>query len=220
MFVLTLTVAVAPAVVLLSYFYIRDLYESEPLRVVLFSFLLGMISVFPVLWLQKSVEPWFQNPFAHVFLVAAGVEELVKFLILIGFMKNIPEVNETYDGILYSAVIALGFATLENIVSVIPNGWETAAIRAFLPVPGHALFGVVMGYYAGRAKFETGKIKIIKLSKALFYAWLLHAFYDLILASNHYLWGIAIIPFMSGLWVIGLRKMRTAQESSPFKPKY
>lgn len=218
--VLTLTVAVAPAVVLLSYFYIRDLYESEPLRVVLFAFLLGMISVFPVLWLQKTAVLWLHNPFAHVFLVAAGVEEIVKFLILIGFMKNSPEVNETYDGILYSAAIALGFATIENIVSVIPNGWETAAIRAFLPIPGHALFGVIMGYYAGRAKFETGKMKFVKLTQALLYAWLLHAFYDLILASDQYLWGIAIIPFMGGLWVLGLRKMRTAQERSPFKPKY
>jgi RsiW-degrading membrane proteinase PrsW (M82 family) len=212
--------AVAPAVVLLSYFYIRDLYESEPLRVVLFSFFLGMLSVFPVLWLQTSAGQWVAHPIAHVVLVAAGVEEVVKFLILLGFMQHSPDVNEIYDGILYAAAISLGFATVENIASVIPGSFETAAIRAFLPVPGHALFGVIMGYYAARAKFERGRSKTVTWAKALLYAWLLHAAYDLILASHHYIWGIGILPFMAGLWVIGLRKMRTAQERSPFKPKY
>lgn len=220
MILLLFSMAVAPSVALLSYFYIRDLYESEPLRVVLFSFFLGMLSVFPVLWLQTAAGQWITHPIAHVVLVAAGIEEAVKFLILTGFMQYSQDVNETYDGILYAAAISLGFATVENIASVIPGSLETAAIRAFLPVPGHALFGVVMGYYAARAKFAQGRIKRIKWGKALLYAWLLHAAYDLILTSHQYIWGIGIVPFMAGLWIIGLRKMRTAQERSPFKPKY
>lgn len=220
MFLLLLAVAVTPGLVLLSYFYIRDIYEAEPLRFVLLSFILGMLSVFPVMYLQTRLGSLIDNPHLHVLLVAAGVEELVKYLLLIAFIRKNKEVNETYDGILYSVAISLGFATVENVVSILPNGWETAAIRAFLPIPGHALFAVVMGYYAGRAKFEKGRIRILTLAQALLFAWLLHSVYDLILSSNHYLWGAVIIPFMIGLWILGLRKMKSAQEHSPFKPKY
>lgn len=219
MFLLMLTVAVSPGVVLLSYFYLRDLYETEPLRAVLSSFILGMLAVLPVISLQKFLAPYIHSTYLHVFLAASGTEELFKFLVVAAFIYKSREVNEIYDGILYSVAVSLGFATVENVVAVLPQGWETAAIRAFLPVPGHALFAVVMGYYAGKSKFVSGYFRIIKLSQALLYAWLLHAAYDLILASSKYYLGMLIIPFMLMMWLLGLRKMKLALQKSPFKPK-
>jgi RsiW-degrading membrane proteinase PrsW (M82 family) len=61
------------------------------------------------------------------------------------------------DGVVYGAVASLGFATLENILYVTPNGFAVAAARAFTAVPGHALLGVIMGYYVGRAKFHSNE---------------------------------------------------------------
>jgi RsiW-degrading membrane proteinase PrsW (M82 family) len=214
-----LTVAVSPGVVLLSYFYLRDLYETEPLRSVLTSFVLGMLAVLPVLALQKFLASYIHSTYLHVFLVASGTEELFKFLVVAAFIYRSREVNEIYDGILYSVAVSLGFATVENVFSVMQQGWETAAIRAFLPVPGHALFAVVMGYYAGKSKFVSSRFRALKLSQAILYAWLLHAVYDLILASSQYFWGMLIIPFMLMLWFLGLRKMKLALHKSPFKPK-
>ncbi|MFC4768880.1 glutamic-type intramembrane protease PrsW [Effusibacillus consociatus] len=220
MFLIMMSVAaVAPGIALLSYFYLRDRYESEPLRAVLWSFFLGMLAVFPVIGIQQLLEGFTASPYFHVFFVAAGIEEIVKFMILISFLKRSKEVNELYDGILYAVAISLGFATVENIISVLPHGWETAAIRAVLPVPGHALFAVVMGYYAGKAKFSSRTLKFQLFTRSLLSAWLLHSIYDLILTGTHPIWGIMILPFMVGLWILGLRKMKAAQDRSPFKPK-
>lgn len=218
-FIMMAVAAVAPGIALLSYFYLKDRYESEPLREVLWAFLLGMICVFPVVTIQQLLGHFVTSPNLHILLVAAGTEETVKFLILLYFMKRSKEVNEVYDGILYAVAISLGFATIENIINVFPGGWQTAAIRAVLPVPGHALFAVVMGYYAGKSKFSNSRLKVLGLAKALVYAWVLHAIFDRILSETHYLWGTAILPFMIVLWIVGLRKVKAAQEKSPFKPK-
>ncbi|MGC7950656.1 PrsW family glutamic-type intramembrane protease, partial [Bacillus sp. II_CA] len=67
---------------------------------------------------------------------------------------NHVEFDDPYDGILYGASISLGFATIENVLYLLSFGLDTAFMRALLPVSSHALFGVVMGYYYGRAKFS------------------------------------------------------------------
>ncbi|WP_018130756.1 glutamic-type intramembrane protease PrsW [Effusibacillus pohliae] len=210
--------AIAPGIALLSYFYLRDRYEAEPLRTVLWSFALGMVSVLPVTVLQQLLEQLVESPYLHILLVAAGIEEAVKFVILLLFIRTSKEVNELYDGILYAVAISLGFATVENFVSLLPHGWQLAAIRAVLPVPSHALFAVVMGYYAGKAKFSHAWVKFRLLCQSFFSAWLLHAAYDLILSGRH-LWQAAMLPFMIGLWILGLRKVKAAQDKSPFKPQ-
>ena len=69
------------------------------------------------------------------------------------------EFDEHYDGIVYGAAVSLGFATVENILYLFANGLESALGRAILPVSSHALFGVIMGYYLGKAKFSEGKEK-------------------------------------------------------------
>ncbi|GAX89696.1 PrsW family glutamic-type intramembrane protease [Effusibacillus lacus] len=218
-FLLLGVAAVAPGIVLLSYFYLKDLYEIEPLRSVLGSFLLGMISVFPVSFLQQQMEQYVGSPFLHVLFVAAGAEEIIKFVVLLLFLAKSKEANEIYDGILYAVAISLGFATVENLVFVISQGWQTAAIRALLPIPGHALFAVVMGFYAGKGMFSGSSIRYRLLGQSLLYAWGLHAVYDLILLGSHFILASFIIPFMIGLWILGLRKVKRAQEKSPFKQK-
>ena len=88
------------------------------------------------------------------------------------------EFEDAYDGILYGASVSLGFATVENILYLLAFGTDIAFIRALLPVSSHALFGVVMGYYFGRAKFAVESNN----SKYLFLAFLapfsLHFIYN------------------------------------------
>jgi UPF0716 family protein affecting phage T7 exclusion len=78
-------------------------------------------------------------------------------LVVRGYCARHREFTEPMDGVVYGAVASLGFATLENILYVGQNGFVTAAARAFTAVPGHALLGVIMGYYVGRAKFHSNE---------------------------------------------------------------
>jgi RsiW-degrading membrane proteinase PrsW (M82 family) len=73
-----------------------------------------------------------------------------------GFLfRNFPEefFNEPLDGIVYAVVLAMGYASVENMLYVAAYGINTTILRAFTAVPAHLVFAIVQGYYLGRARF-------------------------------------------------------------------
>ena len=54
--------------------------------------------------------------------------------------------NEPFDGIVYSVMVSMGFATTENILYAMKGGLEVALLRMVMSVPAHATFAVLMGY--------------------------------------------------------------------------
>lgn len=211
--------AVAPGIALLSFFYLRDLYDSEPLRLVGLLFLMGLLSAIPVMYIVHALSRYLESPYAHAFLAVAVVEELSKFLFAYWIAFRHREFDEEYDGIVYAVAVSLGFATAESIIKVLTLGWETIPVRTLFTVPGHALFGVIMGYYLGKARFvPKGKARWRLFALAFGYPWLVHGIYDALLLSEQ-IWIVAMtLPFMVWLWVTGLRKVRRAQDRSPYKP--
>lgn len=211
--------AAAPGIALLSYVYLKDRYESEPIHLVARLFVFGMLSVFPVMVVQRGITLWLgTDPFVHSFITAAGVEELAKWLLLAFVMYRHAEFDEPYDGIVYAAAASLGFATMENLLFAFSGSvsWANLLVRALLPVSGHALFGIVMGYYIGRAKFAhqgRGTLILYSILFPIFY----HGLYDFFLAASEPQWGWLIIPFMMYLWIRGLQKIRHANHHSPLR---
>jgi len=55
----------------------------------------------------------------------------------------------------YAVFASLGFAAIENIGYVFGNGWGVALLRMFTAVPGHACFGVFMGFFYSKAKYAS-----------------------------------------------------------------
>ncbi|WP_042162599.1 glutamic-type intramembrane protease PrsW [Paenibacillus gorillae] len=216
-----LTAAVAPGVSLLTYLYLKDRYDAEPIHMVVRMFLLGVLIVVPIIVIQRGLQLWWgESPLVLAFAESAGVEELVKWFVLYHIIYNHTEFDEPYDGIVYAASISLGFATLENIMYAVfsPATFGTLLMRALLPVSGHALFGIMMGYYVGKAKFTLSKRKRnLYLGISLLLPFGLHGTYDWIMITQQQNWMYFIIPFMAVLWVWGLRKMQRANERSPFR---
>lgn len=182
-------------------------------------FVLGILIVVPIMVLQRGLQLWLgEDPFVSAFIHSAGIEELVKWFVLYHVIYNHMEFDEPYDGIVYAASISLGFATLENVLYAIysPSSFGTLVLRALLPVSGHALFGVMMGYYMGKAKFSSGsRKKYLIISLLLPFA--LHGLYDWIILATKHDWMWFIVPFMAALWMWGLRKMSSANAKSPFR---
>lgn len=88
---------------------------------------------------------------------------------------------------------------------------EYALTRALLPVSSHALFGVIMGYYLGKAKFtKESKWPLFFLS--LLFPALLHGIFNFLLL-NQGTW-LAMSPYMMFLWWFGLKKVQLAEVSS------
>lgn len=220
LFISVITSAAAPGIALMTYFYLKDKYDQEPLSMVLKVFLLGLLIVFPIVIIQRGLTLGLgENIFTESFLISAGVEEAIKWFVMYHIIYNHTAFDEPYDGILYSVAISLGFATLENVM----YAWYSQAapglmlIRALLPVSGHAMFGVIMGYHMGRAKFSGGKRKRTILLLSLLLPWFWHGVYDFLLAATSKFWLWYIIPLMAMLWYRAMGKVARANNRSPFR---
>ena len=180
--VLTALSAIIPSLLLLWYFYERDL-NPEPRAVLIKTFLLGILIVVPVIIFCLPLRV-FSSQLDHpilaglysALLCAAVPEEFFKFLVVTRYSARNPAFDEPMDGVVYGATASLGFATLENILYVAHGGWIVAVARAFTAVPCHACLGAIMGYYVGQARFNTRQ----KVSgrTGLLVAVILHGLYD------------------------------------------
>ncbi|MCR2820257.1 glutamic-type intramembrane protease PrsW [Lederbergia panacisoli] len=206
-----LSAGIAPGLALISYFYLRDQFEQEPVLSVFKVFLFGALLTFPIMFLQYVLakEGVFGNGFLHSFFSASLLEEFFKWFIILFAVYEHGDFNEPYDGIVYAASLSLGFATVENILYLIANGIEFAFGRALFPVSSHALFGVFMGYYFGKAKFNINGKSKQWLFASFFVPFILHGLYDYILIAGKR-WLYYILPFMLIMWFFGLRKVKHA----------
>lgn len=187
---LLLILATLPGL-LLSYAIFRaDKYEREPLVPLLVCFALGAAITFPALEIEKwafhrlrPYERGFGVIVLTAFIAVAFNEEFFKYIVLRLFAFPRQFFNEPLDGIVYSVMIAMGFATMENISFANRFGLETVLLRAFTAVPAHLVFGVVAGYYAGLAKFDPANRRRL-LWQGFGMAFLFHGVYDFLILQN------------------------------------
>ena len=219
-----LILALAPAIILMMYIYFRDKYEKEPIMLILKGILLGAVVIFPVGLIENYITGFgvglTKIPKAAYdgFIVAGATEEAFKFLMVFILIWRNRNFNEKFDGIVYAVSVSLGFAAIENLFYVFSdNSMQVGILRAFTAVPGHTIFGIVMGFYLGLARFSTqdrGKW----LLKAFTIPWLLHGIYDFMLMSGHPILILTFIPFLIFMYRFGLKRMKELSEQSIFNP--
>jgi RsiW-degrading membrane proteinase PrsW (M82 family) len=229
---LAIVVGAAPAIFLLTFFYLKDRYEPEPLRHVAMAFGLGLYAMVAARGIEAALahvvsREWLAlggegARLVDAFVLAAAVEELAKYVIMAAAVYHWDELDEPLDGVIYGVAVALGFATLENILFIAGRGLSVAWGRAVFAVPAHALFGGAMGYYVGRAKFDHHASRrgaaARDWSLALAVPILFHGSYDF--ALHHRLEArvyVAVSAISVGLWVFVLRRVQRAQRASPFR---
>ena len=220
-----LFLAIAPVTVVIIYIYFKDKYEKEPIKILAISFFLGatvsIILTFTIGYIASSLVPItdaksVSQQFIKAFFTAALVEEFSKYIIVRFYAQKNKEFNEPFDGIVYAVMVSMGFAALENILYTFQYGFVVGFTRAFTAVPAHATFGIIMGYFMGKAKFSNNRIKLNLLG--LLFATLFHGSYDFFLFIN-FIPGIYIGAFVSLLIGVILSKKAISrhQNSSSFK---
>ncbi|SDP44428.1 glutamic-type intramembrane protease PrsW [Halobacillus aidingensis] len=208
-----LTAAISPAVAIMTFIYLSKRIELEPLPLIIRMFIIGVIMVFPIMFIQYAFETEnvFHSSFLKSFFLAELLEEFFKWFFLLFVAYRHSDFDHHYDGIIYGVAVSLGFATIENIIYIFQNGIEIAILRAVFPVSSHALFGLIMGYYMGKAKFRTNRSNWC-LALGLVIPVGLHVIYDYIITVKEMTWMYWITPFMIILWLIGLRKIKIANQ--------
>lgn len=218
-----LLASLAPVFIILFYIYFRDKYDREPLGLLVKAVVAGMLVVIPILFVERllmSLMPPMEKigtAAYHAFVVAGTTEELFKFLALYLLVWKSPSFNEQFDGIVYAVFVSLGFAAVENVMYVMDGGMQTAMVRAITAVPAHALFGVTMGYYLGIAHMYE-ELRKAYLWRAILFPILLHGIYDFILMVEIDWLLTLFIPYVIGLYYLGMKKINILSESSVYKP--
>jgi len=178
--------ALAPGLAICLCFFYKDIYNKEPRLNLLFSFALGGLAILPAIAFERSFSTVIDGSLAGVAIFAYAVvafsEEFAKFLGVRLYAFNQKSFDEPFDGIVYSVMVSMGFATVENIKYVVfdTQSVNVAFMRMFLSVPAHATFGVVMGYFIGKAKSNpanSAKLMSIGLLAAIFF----HGTFDFLL---------------------------------------
>ena len=217
--------AVAPILIIIIYIYFKDKYEKEPKRLLFYNFLLGAIVsiiITTILYYVLGVALPLTNhtsifeQFIKAFFIVGLTEEFSKYIIVRYFAQRNKEFNEPFDGIVYAVMVSMGFAATENIFYVLEGGYQTALLRAFTAVPAHASFGILMGYYMGKAKFSNNRIKLNLFGLAL--AVLFHGTYDFFLFINFVpgIWTGAFVSLFIGI-ILSRKAIKKHQERSHFR---
>lgn len=216
------SVSVFPVILLGKYIYEKD-KNKEPAKLLIKLFLGGIISCFLVLIVSSilgiifpilSAEFDTLNLFELIiysFIGVALVEELCKWIMTYFISFNNNAFDEIYDMIVYSVLVALGFAFFENLIYVYSNGVGTGIVRALLAVPGHACDGVFMGYYLGLAKLSLlnnrKDLKNKNLILSILVPVILHGFYDYCLFTGNILFIILFFIFIIILYKKTIKKI-------------
>jgi protease PrsW len=220
---LIIPLAIAPGIAIALFIYFRDKYEKEPFRLLRGCFLFGMLSIVPAAIIEMveglmgfSETGGIAMILVYAFIGVGLVEELSKFFFLRVYAYPKKDFNEPFDGIVYSVMVAMGFATAENILYAITHGLETTLLRMFTAVPLHATCGIILGFYVGLAKFRPNPVKYILLGLLL--AILVHGAYDFFLFQQDYP-ALAVMAFLSlaAAVAVSFIAIRSSQKASPFK---
>ncbi len=201
-------IAIIPGVSIAGLMWYLDKEREDP-RTLLGMFFLGGVMVVPPLLMQNQSVDWGLGDTSSLgfaiffaFIIIAFTEEIVKYLALRFAIIPQKYVDEPMDGIVYSVMLGMGFATIENIFYTISLGIEFGLFRMFTAVPAHAAFSVIMGYYLGQAKFDKINRKIL-LTKAFAVPFVLHGFYDFFVVQESYeILSIGIFVVLIGALVL------------------
>ena len=225
-YLLLFGIAILPVIILMVYIYHQDKYQKEPIKTLAKAFIGGMIAIALDILIVTGIQylagdsAITKTVFFSAFLEAGIPEEFSKFLIFMLFIWRDKNFDEYFDGIVYATFIGLGFACVENIEYVFMFGFGTGVVRALLSVPGHFLFGVVMGYFLSMAKFHPKKRGTYLIS-GLLLAMIAHGLFDWLLmvssALGAGLGSILYFVFLWGdfkLWKLGLKYINKQQANS------
>ena len=191
-----LLATVLPSIILVYFFVTQDRFP-EPKKIIIITFVLGILITIPAGFLNSYLIDYFYYNFRFhdyyneidTFFVGPFTEEVLKFCIIFFYCSRLDDFDEPMDGLVYGATAALGFAMAENFdyvynASDFNSTWQDVAwVRALSTAPMHAACGAMIGFAVSYYHFYNKKIifLVIGLSVAIIFHFLFnYGFFDLI----------------------------------------
>jgi len=208
---------IGPALIWLI-FWLREDEHPEPRRIILITFLFGMVCVPLVLPFQYFVSKYIGNSqelstiLASSALLAwliiflwASIEELLKYIASHLVFIQRKEIDEPMDWIIYMISTALGFSAAENVLFLISPLIEGDVIRSLatgnLRFIGatllHVVTSAVIGIFLAFAFYKSKHVKTIYRTVGILTAIILHTAFNLFIITNEQ----SIITVFGFVWI-------------------
>jgi RsiW-degrading membrane proteinase PrsW (M82 family) len=174
------------------YYKLIDVFERENNAHLLISFILGALSVYPVILFGSVVgKIYFEedgtaiNDFFYAFIEVGLVEESAKVLAFgISWFFVRKHLNEPLDYIFHISIVALGFSTVENVLYFNNHGTEIINARIVMSSFGHIFDTSVFAYGLIYANIYQRKYKVFLVPAFLLLAALAHGIYDFLVIHD------------------------------------
>lgn len=122
-----LSAAIAPGLALLSYFYLKDQYETEPISVVVKTFLFGVFLVLPIMFIQYVLETEhilntdLANAFYGLHCLRNSSSGSYSFMLFISMWHSMNHMMELFT----ERQSPLGLPRWRIFCTCWPTGWNT-----------------------------------------------------------------------------------------------
>jgi len=226
--IISIIAATIPVLIYIWIIYWVDRYEKEPGWLLAATFLWGAVPSIIIAYIFNSI---LGIPFYYfaseatadamvASLIAPVVEETIKGVAVLGiflFWKD--EIDSPLDGIIYGAMVGLGFALVENVFYYVEQyqtggleawGWNVF-FRGIVFGLNHALYTGITGLGIATARLTTNPlIKILAPLVGLTTAVFLHAIHNLTVSFGNIIflvgvlsdWGGIILLLIIMLWAL------------------
>jgi len=214
---LILSGIIAPALLWIGYFYYKDRLKPEPLINTGIVYMMGFaaahlcyksFTLLPYIGLPEDPSIIMEQKRLLFLLYCLGpvgiLEELFKFLPFILIVIKFKSFDEKIDGIIYASIIALGFASYENLHYLVYLDGFNQFGRAIASPLTHTIFASIWGYFIGIAHIKGNSLWVASF-KGLFLSAFFHGIFDFLTTSATLRVFSALVILVIWLWII--RKM-------------
>ncbi len=215
MFFLSFIAAFLPVVVYIIVLRWLDRYEPEPIKNIILMFVLGAVFSTGISFLANTamriVSSWVMTEsggeYLSTALVAPLIEEVNKGLIVLLLALMSREFDNLTDGIIYGAVVGLGFAFAENVYYFV-NIYETDGVfswldhvytRGLYTVAVHACSTSIFGACVGATRYYKVAERFLVSFIGLMLAVMVHSFWNSLLTVASFSQDpvLSILPFLA-----------------------
>ncbi len=183
---------IAPAIFVLLILLAIKSMDREAYKLFVSSYFMGLLTAVPMavaLYLVSHYWLTHVNSLRRILFFSAALmgflPEFFKFLFLRFYCIPRDSLTKPFDGILFSIMISMGYATTANIYFFYFWDYSQSLATVLYTLPfANLLIGMILGFFVGIGKFRTNHIdSLTGLGIATFF----QAFYNFCLISQDYL---------------------------------
>ncbi len=209
-FLVILLAATIPTALYTLLLWWLDRYEKEPLHLLAVSFFWGaapalLLAIGAEVATGGFVESVF-GPGTEATLGAPVVEEVLKSGVLVGMFRWARrEFDGVLDGIIYGALVGLGFSMSENVLYFLAYNDQFLAtwwLRSGLFGFNHAFFSSIVGIGLGLVRYKARATQVVAFALALGLAISAHMLHNTTVQAGVLGLGIAWIANSGGVLVV------------------